>query len=388
MWLTFHGKPRDKHLYDHVKESPWTVVTPLIVIAIGSLFVAWPIGAHKDDVNLGLTNLVEHRNIGVAGKVPPQASNESWLAARWRKPASAYSEDFIRTEYPDWTRGDSDIGHGVSRDRIDALYSDNHGRPQYANTPAWKQWDLKGYTEEQLFSHGDDHGWDHGGGHHATVPLQPDPLADVAGGSAMVSLSGAGGLPHALAPYLAAAGMHGEDGHSHGGRLDEHAVHEYHEAHHGAHVMAFMVALVMLGLGIFASMYFYLGPLAGRDWVGHHGFLASVKRILRNAYYMDGFYANTVLRVNRWLRQLCSWFDRVFVDGLVNLFGTWTRWMCRAAAKTDHWGVDGSVRGIGNVTFWSGRQASRATTGRIQDYVFLLVSTVVILFIVVVMFRK
>jgi len=384
MWLTFHGKPRDKHLYDHVKESPWTVVTPLIVIAIGSLFVSWPIGAHKDDVNLGLTNLVASENVGEAGKTPPQASNESWLATRWRKPASAYSEGFLRTEYPSWSSGDADVGYGVTRDRLDVLYSDNHGRPQYANTPAWKQHDLGGYTKDQLFSHGDDHG----DKPHAWVPVAPDTVYATEGAGTLptISMSGTGGLADSIIPMLRAAGSN--DGHAHGGRLDSHDVHAYHDAHHGAHVMAFMVALAMLALGIGLSMYFYLGPLAGRDWIGHYGFLASVKRTLRGAYYVDGLYDATLLRANRWLRQVCSWFDRVFVDGLVNLMGTWTRWMCRVAAKTDHWGVDGSVRGIGNATFWSGRQASRATTGRIQDYVFLLVATVVVLFIIVVMFRK
>jgi NADH-quinone oxidoreductase subunit L len=44
MWfMTFTGKPRDLHVYDHAHESPWLMTVPLIVLAIFSIFVAWPV---------------------------------------------------------------------------------------------------------------------------------------------------------------------------------------------------------------------------------------------------------------------------------------------------------------------------------------------------------
>lgn len=164
-----------------------------------------------------------------------------------------------------------------------------------------------------------------------------------------------------------------------------HLVHAYHELHHNLHVQAFIGSLLALLIGWVLSIYLYRGPLAGRDWVGHAGFRFRVKTVLQNAYYMDDFYFGTVLRGNRWLRQVCAWFDRTVVDGIVNFFGTLTVWMCGVAAKIDHWGVDGSVRGFGNATFWTSRQAQRTVTGRIQDYVFLLVSAVVVLFLLLVL---
>jgi len=43
MWfLTFTGKPRDHHVYDHAHESPWLMTVPLILLAILSVCVAWP----------------------------------------------------------------------------------------------------------------------------------------------------------------------------------------------------------------------------------------------------------------------------------------------------------------------------------------------------------
>ncbi len=42
MWfLTFTGEPRDEHVYEHAHESPWTMTTPLILLAICSIAIAW-----------------------------------------------------------------------------------------------------------------------------------------------------------------------------------------------------------------------------------------------------------------------------------------------------------------------------------------------------------
>src|ERR1019366_9231728 len=42
MWfLTFAGKPRDAHVYEHAHEAPWVMTVPLIVLAVFSVCVAW-----------------------------------------------------------------------------------------------------------------------------------------------------------------------------------------------------------------------------------------------------------------------------------------------------------------------------------------------------------
>jgi NADH-quinone oxidoreductase subunit L len=42
MWyLTFAGTPRDHHVYEHAGESPWTMTTPLVVLAVCAIAVAW-----------------------------------------------------------------------------------------------------------------------------------------------------------------------------------------------------------------------------------------------------------------------------------------------------------------------------------------------------------
>ncbi len=42
LWfMTFAGKPRDEHVYEHAHESPWVMTVPLILLAICSVVVAW-----------------------------------------------------------------------------------------------------------------------------------------------------------------------------------------------------------------------------------------------------------------------------------------------------------------------------------------------------------
>lgn len=41
MALTFWGKPRDPHTYEHAQESSWTMTLPLVVLAIGSALVGY-----------------------------------------------------------------------------------------------------------------------------------------------------------------------------------------------------------------------------------------------------------------------------------------------------------------------------------------------------------
>jgi len=45
MWLTFHGEPRDQHLFDHAHESPRVMTIPLLALAVGSAlagFIGFP----------------------------------------------------------------------------------------------------------------------------------------------------------------------------------------------------------------------------------------------------------------------------------------------------------------------------------------------------------
>src|SRR2546425_2625462 len=48
MWMTFHGEPRDHHLYDHAHESPVVMTLPLVALAVGSATLGILIGFPPD----------------------------------------------------------------------------------------------------------------------------------------------------------------------------------------------------------------------------------------------------------------------------------------------------------------------------------------------------
>jgi NADH-quinone oxidoreductase subunit L len=41
-YMTFAGKPRDHHRYDHAHESPWVMAGPLVLLAVFAVGVGWP----------------------------------------------------------------------------------------------------------------------------------------------------------------------------------------------------------------------------------------------------------------------------------------------------------------------------------------------------------
>ncbi|MDA0747414.1 MAG: NADH-quinone oxidoreductase subunit L [bacterium] len=73
--MTFYGKPRDQHLYDHAHESPASMTVPLIVLAIGSVFVGvlagYPLG--NGWINHFLEPVVGHVTHGGDGHGLPES---------------------------------------------------------------------------------------------------------------------------------------------------------------------------------------------------------------------------------------------------------------------------------------------------------------------------
>src|SRR5207245_4574018 len=69
IWLTFHGQPRDRHLFEHAHESPRVMTVPLLALAIGTV-LAGVIGIPPDQgfIHSFLAPSVE---TAVAEHVPP-----------------------------------------------------------------------------------------------------------------------------------------------------------------------------------------------------------------------------------------------------------------------------------------------------------------------------
>jgi NADH-quinone oxidoreductase subunit L len=76
IFMTFHGKPADKHTHDHARESPWVILIPLIFLAAGSILAGYPFrelfaGEHvaeffRESLKFGPDNHVLHDMHGLS----------------------------------------------------------------------------------------------------------------------------------------------------------------------------------------------------------------------------------------------------------------------------------------------------------------------------------
>jgi NADH-quinone oxidoreductase subunit L len=74
LWfMTFAGKPRDHHRYDHAHESPLVMTVPLIILAVFATIAGWslPSQAPTTIANFGVENLLDQaRPVGMLGDKP------------------------------------------------------------------------------------------------------------------------------------------------------------------------------------------------------------------------------------------------------------------------------------------------------------------------------
>jgi NADH-quinone oxidoreductase subunit L len=146
-----------------------------------------------------------------------------------------------------------------------------------------------------------------------------------------------------------------------------------------AGMMALSVALACLG--IFAAWKIYIkGGVNGAQSIVAR--IPRLYKIVRDKYYVDEAYDRAVVQPFHGTSRGLSRFDNVVVDGAVNGMG----WLTTRFSNVDGWLdshiVDGMVNGTASIIGWFGRRFSRIQTGRIQDYVTILLSGVVVLVIV------
>jgi len=132
--------------------------------------------------------------------------------------------------------------------------------------------------------------------------------------------------------------------------------------------MAISVAIALFGIGLAHHMYVRRPELPEQLATRFRG----VYRTLLNKYWVDEFYAATILRGTHWLSRFLAAFDAIVVDGIVNGAATVTRWVSTFGGGVDHYIVDGAVNGVAWVFRTLGGQARRLQTGVVQSYVLVV----------------
>jgi NADH-quinone oxidoreductase subunit L len=70
-YMTFAGRPRDHHRYDHAHESPWVMTGPLVLLAVFAVSVGWPVAAWTSNRMPDVEKLLEQaRPLGQLGNKP------------------------------------------------------------------------------------------------------------------------------------------------------------------------------------------------------------------------------------------------------------------------------------------------------------------------------
>jgi NADH-quinone oxidoreductase subunit L len=134
MWfMTFTGKPRDVHVYEHAKESPWVMTVPLIVLAFFSVVVAWGMPPWNTHASL-LEHQIHHSEheavVAQFGYVAftdkewkgpgalhrPSMSDFGNDEAKYQEALAAYQAQLARhrQELPNTPRGAAHVYHDVA----------------------------------------------------------------------------------------------------------------------------------------------------------------------------------------------------------------------------------------------------------------------------------
>lgn len=135
------------------------------------------------------------------------------------------------------------------------------------------------------------------------------------------------------------------------------------------------ISSVLAVVGLLAGTYLYAGrtrePLA---------FLGPVWRLLENKYYVDEIYSVVVVRpVVAFAVFLARLDSDWLIDPIVNVVGNLVRGLSDAGRWIDNNIVDGLVNFIGLVTDELARGLRLIQTGRVQNYLVILVAGVLVL---------
>lgn len=130
IFLTFFGKPRNQHAYDHAHESGWTMVLPLIILAALSI---WPVGGGHGNwfwFRNPTPNIVEvgHR-YGEATRTlgPPTTTAHAHATAAHGTDESALSAELITARTTSHSGHAAGTGRGAAEEHQDPLAVKAHG---------------------------------------------------------------------------------------------------------------------------------------------------------------------------------------------------------------------------------------------------------------------
>ena len=128
--------------------------------------------------------------------------------------------------------------------------------------------------------------------------------------------------------------------------------------------------MALAGLGLAALIYRYSRvPVRWLKLPAYPLYYAA-----KHKFWFDDVYEGVVVGGVMLASKILGWIDQKIIDGAVNLVGWGVRVIvAMAAAWVDKWIIDGAVNLVGWTTKTAGELGSRMQTGRVQEYVSMLV---------------
>jgi NADH-quinone oxidoreductase subunit L len=148
---------------------------------------------------------------------------------------------------------------------------------------------------------------------------------------------------------------------------DARATHGTAIDHHAHTALAAIVGGAFL-VGFAIAWAIYRNGLATGEMLAER--LRPIHNVLVKKFYFDEVYGVVLVGGTMLIKGLCYVFDKLVVDGLVNLSGYVTERLSRLSGDVlDARGVDGAVNAIGDGTWELGGLVRTPQVGRIRNYV-------------------
>ncbi len=146
---------------------------------------------------------------------------------------------------------------------------------------------------------------------------------------------------------------------------------------------SFFVALLGLWLGY---MVYWRKPLKTGQKDPLVASLGPLHTLFKNRYYLDDIYAQVFVKPSQWLGvQVITFLDRGIIDALLHVIARVFTWLGDLIKVLNLWLIDGVGDGIPIAIFNFGGWLRRMQTGRVQQYMLLVLAAAVLIGIVLVL---
>lgn len=153
-----------------------------------------------------------------------------------------------------------------------------------------------------------------------------------------------------------------------------------HVHEHAFNILPMILSIVAALGGIYVGYLVYgRKPLEAGEIDPVRNALGPIWWLWHRKYFVDEFYQGTVIAFSLWLSKVLYWIDDFWViDPIVNTIGKIGVWLSTVSAEFDRLVVDGVVNLVGWVTSRTGAVLRNTQDGQVQVYLLVAAVTVTV----------